>query len=170
MQHNQHNKFADATVLAAFESQDEAEDALLGLRSAGFKDRQIGYYCLVGNGMMRDYLADYHRFAAAMVWGAIGLLGGLVLAWIVYVNGTDIDWFGLSVTCGVFGALLLGTLGGMMGLSRPLPGAYISLPEGMAEPYVMAVAARNAPTEARTILEQHGGHEMHIEDTRAEVK
>ncbi len=162
MKRNHHNKFADATVLAAFESRDEAEDALLGLRAAGFRDRQIGYYCLIGNGLMEDDLANYHRAVSAIVWGVLGTMGGVLLAWAVYLWGFDIDWWGLSLTCGILGALLLGTLGGMMGLSRPGPGAFIGVPRGVAEPYVMAVDARNAPVEAQSILDKRGGHEVHF--------
>lgn len=160
-----HNKFAEATVMAGFNSQFEAEDALLGLRMAGFRDNQIGYYCLTRDGDMVDYLANYHRVAAAIIWGLVGVAGGLVFAWLVYAGGSGLyqDLGGLCLTSGTIGALLMGMLGGYAGLNRPAAGTYITLPDGLAEPYVLAVDAPQPQPWMWDILLKHGGHKVPLE-------
>jgi len=159
------NKLENANVVAGFYIQDEAEDALLELRSVGFQDKQIGYYLSSGRGMMRDYLAEYHRAAASIIWGIIGAAGGVLLAWAIFQGGWDQDLWGLSLTCGTFGALLLGTLGGMIGLNRPQPGTFVIAPQDQPQYYIMAVNAGSDRNQALAIVEKHGGHELEVAST-----
>lgn len=154
------NKLKDANVVAAFYIQDEADGALYGLRSLGIRDQQIGYYAPAGNGEMRDFLAQYHRFAASLVWGIMGACAGALAAWVIIRGGTNVDPWGLKVTMGVCSALFFGTYGGMMGLTRPGPGAFARVPQGMPETYFMAVNAGPARNEVLSLLRQHGGHEI----------
>jgi hypothetical protein len=154
------SKLENANVVVAFPIQDEAEEALLDLRSVGFRDSQIGYYFSVGKGLMRDTLANYHRVAATVIWGIIGTAAGLALAWGVYLAGFDADWFGLSVTCGTFGFLLVGMLGGMVGLTRPGADSYALAPEGQPPYYIMTVNAGDKRGQVLRMMEQRGGHEL----------
>ena len=161
MSHKQ-NKLTDANVIGGFYIQDEAEEALLELRSVGFRDYQIGYYLSSGEGMMRDYLANYHRTAAAIIWGIIGAAGGMVLALAIFQGNSHLDWWGLACTCGTFGALLLGTLGGMMGLNPPRVGTFVMAPHDQPQYYIMAVNAGPERNQALAIFEKHGGHQLEV--------
>jgi len=156
------NKLTNANLVAGFYIQDEAEEALLELRSVGFRDNQIGYYLSSGRGMMRDYLANYHRAAAAIIWGIIGAAGGVVLALAIFQGGWDQDLWGLSLTCGTFGALLLGTLGGMIGLNQPQPGTFVIAPLDQPQYYIMALNAGSDRNQALAIVEKHGGHQLEV--------
>jgi hypothetical protein len=153
-----------ANVVAAFESQDDADEALLELRLTGVPDRNIGYYYPGAGNRMNDLLAQYHRFAAAVIWG----IAGAVIGWIVGVfldraqSGVPLDPVGLGSTLAVCGALFLGTAGAMVGLWSDSPGDSVRVSgEAIHEPFVMAVDAGDAREEVRSILHRRGGHEIH---------
>jgi hypothetical protein len=162
MRHH-NSKLENANVIAEFESQDNAEEALLVLRSVGFKDGQIGYYCPIADGVMTDTLARYHRFAGSVIGTVIGAVIGWALARWAYSAGQDLDPFGLAFTCSVFCAFFLGTVGGMMGLWISDYDANAPIPPEATETYLMSVNAGNARNEASLILRQHGGHELHTQ-------
>ena len=156
-----HSKLESANIVAEFESQDNAEEALLVLRSVGFNDNQIGYYFPSGEGQMTDSIARYHRFAASVVGTIVGAVAGWLLAVWAYSAGQDLDPNGLALTCAISGAFALGTLGGMMGIWISDYKAVARVPDDATETYVMSVNAGDARNEASLILRQHGGHELH---------
>jgi hypothetical protein len=163
MRHHE-SKLERANVVAAFESQDNADEALLELRLAGFPDRKIGYYYPGAGNQMNDLLARYHRLAAAVIWG----VAGAVIGWIVGVfldraqPGVPLDPVGLGSTLAFCGALFLGTAGGMVGLWTEAPGESVRVAgEATHDPFVMAVDAGDAREEVRAILHRRGGHEVH---------
>jgi hypothetical protein len=155
-----HNKLKHANAIAAFYIQDEADEALLGLRSVGFRDSQIGYYAPTGAGEIRDFLTPYYRFFSALVWGCLGTACGVLIAGFLIKAGVNLDPWGLAVTSGVFGALFIGLIGGMMGMRSPEPGTFALEPRGVPESYFLAVDAGPARDKALAILRQHGGEEM----------
>src|SRR5438105_1566882 len=97
----------------------------------------------------------------AAVGFALGVVGGLLWSQWWYPNGQDPDPRGFAITWGVFGALFIGTAGGMMGLWTARPGAYAPAPSGPTDPYVIAVDAGDQAEEVRTLLARRGGHELH---------
>jgi hypothetical protein len=157
-------KFEQANVVAGFDSQDNAEEAVLLLRGMGLKDRQIGYFYPIGNGQMADLLVQYHRLAATVIGGILGIvLGGgigyLMATW-NYPSGQSPDMVGLVATCAMCGAFFLGTAGGMNGLWTVSPGAVAPAPINAPPPFVLAVDAGGAAEQARTMMRQHGGYEL----------
>lgn len=155
------SKLERATVVAGFDTQSDAGEALLELRLAGVPDRRIGYYHPAADGRLTDQLARRYRFAAAVIGGiagsALGALLAVGIAWMWYAQTLGPDLNGLMVTCGIFGAFLFGTAAGAAGLGgsstdSPPPG-------GTPDPFVLAVEAGDAGETVRSILRRHGGHD-----------
>lgn len=161
MQHTE-SKLDRATVVAGFDTQWDADEALLGLRLSGIPDSRIGYYHAAGSGKLTDELAGRHRLAASVIGGAIGAAAGALAAYPIarlWTSGFGPDLLGLMVTCAICGALFLGTAGGMAGLWTERPGA-TAASHGESDPFVLAVDAGDKRDEVRAVLRQHGGHDL----------
>jgi hypothetical protein len=157
---NHESKLESSNVVVGFESQDDAESALLGLRIAGFSDSRIGYYYQAGRGVMSDLLVRDHRFSAAILGGVIGGVLGWFLTRLDVWAGQNLDPFGLMITGTVFGALFLGMAGGMIGMWTQWNRAKAPDPAGATEPFVLSVDAGTAQGRALRILHEHGGHDI----------
>jgi hypothetical protein len=162
---HQKNKLDRANVVAGFESNDDVEEAIMGLRNLGYKDVQIGYYSANGQGEMDDQLARYHRFAGSVVGSVIGAIVGWACARWALILGQDLDQFGLAMSAAVTGAFFFGMLGGFMGLWIKQPKDEASVPNGFAEPYVITVDAGDRWEQAWSTIRQHGGHELETAST-----
>src|SRR5205807_1275656 len=122
-----HNdKLDHANVVAVFEVQDDAEEAVLGLRISGFADRRIGYLARNLAGLVTDYTGKGHAGIGTLVGGVLGTLLG---AWIGQVGlatgATPLgpafgpgDW-GVVVTTAICGLLLGGMTGALIGWGVP---------------------------------------------------
>jgi hypothetical protein len=157
---HQENKLTEASVISGFESQDDAEDAVLGLRMLGFQDIEIGYFFADSQGQMKDYLARYHRFSGAVVGTVIGAVIGWVCARLVYSAGHDLDPFGLAMSAGVTSAFFFGMLGGLTGLWCWSPREEALVPKNFTEPYVVTVKAGNKRDDVWAMIRKYGGHEL----------
>jgi hypothetical protein len=156
------SKLDSANVVAGFDSQLDADEAVHALRSHGLSDRRIGYYARGEPGQMIDLLARRHRFAGAILGGVIGLFLGAGLGWLIDQRGnhdmTGIDPRGAAAALAIIGALVMGTVGGMTGLWTARPGAVV--PGHSADPFVIAVDAGGDAEGVRAILRARGGHEL----------
>ncbi|MDY3560923.1 hypothetical protein R5W23_002172 [Gemmata sp. JC673] len=153
-----------ADVVAAFDNQGDADEALLRLRLAGFRDKQIGYTGRLHNGHTTDMLERSHTFAGAVLGSIIGAAIGVALTPLLNrvlspLNGPH-DLFGLGVTAGVCGAMLVGFFGGWIGMSMHRRGTEAPATDREDGPFVMAVSAGDARPRAWEILHQHG-HDLH---------
>ena len=149
------DKLRRATVVAGFDDQSLADEALLELRAAGVPDRRIGYFCQDRGGPMVDLLTNHHRFAAAVVWGLIGgALGVGVVYGLHLLHAAGPDPVGLATILGICGALFLGTLGGLSGV-----GADNEAPPSLDDPYILTVETR-AADRVWEIMHRRGGHEL----------
>jgi len=159
------NRPPSANVVAEFDSQDDADEAILGLRLAGFRDHQMGYYSPNPAGVMEDLLERNHWIAGATLGTMAGAAIGVWLARVIpgweseYTRG--LDPLGLLISCVTFGALFLGTVGGLIGLAVPRREVAAPVPTG--GPLVLAVSAGDARDLAREVLRQHGGREVVVE-------
>ena len=155
------NKLERANVVAGFDNQDNADEAVYLLRGMGLKDSRIGYFYPIGNGKLSDLLVDYHRFAATVVWGTLGVFVGMALGYLWaewnYPVGEVPDMAGLLATCGTCGALFLGTAGGWMGLWTSSPGPIADSPTTTPPPYIVAVDAGAFSERVKVIMRDHGG-------------
>ncbi|HEX4607025.1 MAG TPA: hypothetical protein VH092_02355 [Urbifossiella sp.] len=160
MRHHQ-SKLQRANVVAGFDSQANADEAVLELRLAGLRDRRIGYYYQAGEGRMVDLQAGHHRFSAAIIWGLVGAVAGAgAVVLLDRIGAAGPDAIGMAVTVAVCGALFFGTAGGMIGLWTDRPGEEAPAPAEADTPYVIAVEAGTAAGRAWEILHRRGGHEL----------
>ncbi len=158
-----HNNKAD--VVAVFENQDDADEAVLQLRLSGFRDRQIGYYGAHLDGTTEDLLEHDRWFGGAVLGGIVGAALGAVaapaLAWLMAAPTGPHDLFGLAITSAVVGALFLSFVGGWIGMS--VTRRSVDLPENSTADgaFVLALMAGAARDRAWAIIRRFGGHEPH---------
>jgi hypothetical protein len=152
-----------ADVVAAFDSQDDADEAVLRLRISGVPDDRIGYFSRTEGGGVAE-APDRTRWMGGATLGALaGAALGVGLAWLLYtrsaLSGVP-DLFGLMATCAVFAALFGGFAGGSIGSGILRRGVAAPAHTGGTEPFVLAVAAGPAREQARAVLHDCGGHEV----------
>ncbi|CAM9695259.1 unnamed protein product [Phaeothamnion confervicola] len=152
-----------ADVVAVFENQGDADEAILQLRLSGFRDRQIGYYGRHLDGTAEDLLEHDRWFAGAAVGGLVGAVLGAVaapaLAWLMAASTGPHDLFGLAITAAVVGALFLSFIGGWIGMG--VARRSVDLPESRTVngAFVLALMAGAARDRAWGIIRRFGGHE-----------
>lgn len=153
-----------ADVIAVFENQDDADEALLQLRLTGFRDSRIGYFAQQANGSLMSMLSRDYAFAGATVGGILGIALGAALAPLVNrwsAAARDVlDLFGISTTMIVFGALFVGLIGWWIGVSIARTRVAAPTIDPAAGPFVLAVAAGNRSEQVRAVFREYGGHEL----------
>jgi len=157
-------KLDRANVVGVFDTQDEAEDAVLGLRMAGFKDDQIGYLAQNLAGQITDFVGRTYAFAGLVIGTVLGAAFGV---WAgqesIAIHASQIGPailsgdVGLLVTTGICGALLLGFCGALVGWGVPRDGAIHVGTEVESGRYVLAVNAGSRTAEVWALLRQYGG-------------
>jgi hypothetical protein len=155
----------DANVVATFDSQFDADEAILELRLAGFRDSQIGYFTHSPNGELTDLLERNYWIAGAGLGAIAGAALGVWLARAIpgwqreYLSG--IDTLGMLITCLTFGMLFLGTIGGLIG-EAILRRTAITAPDiGRTDgPLIVAVRSGEEHDKAAELLRRRGGHVM----------
>ena len=162
--HNE--KLGNANVVAVFEVQDDAEEAVLGLRVAGFADEEIGYFSRDQAGLVTDFAGSGHTLSGMVIGTFLGVLIG---AWMgqeaIATKATHIGpaimsgASGVILTCAICGAVLLGMTGALIGWGIPSSDAVHLGDEIASGRYVVAVNAGDRSSEAWAIMTTHGGHE-----------
>lgn len=151
------SKLGRATVVAGFDDQAAAEEALLELRALGLNDDRIGYFASGRGGRMIDHLAGHHRFLASLVWGVVGgAIGAGAVLLLARVGWASPDPVGLAATVGICGALFLGTAGGLWGMGGGPDAAALTTDT----PFVLAVNAGSLGGRVQDALTRRGGHEL----------
>ena len=158
------SKLHSANVIAVFESQDDADEAVLQLRLSGFRDRQIGYFSQHPTGGLTDLLEHDREFAGSVIGGIAGAFLGVGMAWALNKWFANIegarDFFGLAITLGLFMSLFVGFLGWWIGEGISRRAVDAPPVDSTVGPFVIAVAADNATELARHAIHHHGGHEL----------
>lgn len=153
-----------ADVVAAFDNQDDADEALLQLRLAGFRDKQIGYSGRLLNGQTMDLLERDRSFGGALMGTVIGAALGVamtpMLARMLSFGDGPNEMFGLGVTAAVCGAMFLGFMGGWIGMGMHRRGVEAPVTDREDGPFVLAVSAGAGRARAWEILHRHG-HDLH---------
>jgi hypothetical protein len=156
-----------ANVVGAFDTQDEADEALLELRLAGYRDEQIGYYSRTPRGETTDLLERNFWIAGSTVGAIVGAVLGFALARILpsfeSSYARHIDSFGLAVTCATFGALFISCVGGMIGAGMHRRCLSVPHLRPTDYPFVMGVDAGTATEPAVEALARRGGHDIRLE-------
>jgi len=147
-------------VVVAFNNQDDADEAVLQLRLAGFRDTQIGFTGRLPNGRGVDLLERDHSFAGAVLGSIIGAALGVALtpalAWLLAPATGAHDTFGLGVTSAVCGAMFGGFVGGWIGMGMHRRGVEAPVPGAADGPFILAVSAGDARNQAWEIMHRHG--------------
>ena len=81
------NRIGNTRVVGTFDTQDEADEAVLELRLAGFKDRRIGYYARTATGQITDLLERNFWIVGATVGTIVGVLLGIWTARPLFPGG-----------------------------------------------------------------------------------
>jgi hypothetical protein len=163
MRANAHDLYR-ADVVAAFENQDDADEAVLQLRLAGLSDNRIGYYVQDPAHGLTDLIAHDRRVVGALVGGILGTVLGV---WAGYVWNLEAvmghalrDNFGATVTLGTCGALFLGVVGWWLGTGVERRSVRAPAVDPKVGAFILAVSAGALRDRAWALIRQHGGHEV----------
>jgi hypothetical protein len=158
------NRLHSANVIAVFENQDDADEAVLQLRLSGFRDRQIGYFAQHPTRGLTDLLEHDREFAGSVIGGIAGAFLGVGMAWALNKWFANIegarDFFGLAITLGTFGAFFVGFIGWWIGEGISRRAVDAPLVDSSVGPFVLAVSAGEATDLAWHAIHHHGGHEL----------
>jgi hypothetical protein len=157
-------KLHSANVIAVFDNQEDADEAVLQLRLSGFRDRQIGYFSQHPTRGLTDLLEHDREFAGSVIGGIAGAALGVGMAWAInrwFAIGVDApDIFGLSITLGTFMALFVGFIGWCIGAGVERRAVDAPAVDATVGPFVVAVSAGDATDLAWHAIHHHGGHEV----------
>jgi hypothetical protein len=159
-----HSKLHRADVVAAFENQDDADEAVLQLRLAGFDDEHIGYFTRHPTRGLTDLIDHDHAFAGSVIGGVLGILMGVGAARLLD-RWSDMaanvrDPLGLMLTLATFGALFLGFVGWGIGVGISRRAVEAPAIDPSVGAFIIAVAAGPASQTAWAAIRAHGGHEL----------
>ncbi|QJW96956.1 hypothetical protein [Frigoriglobus tundricola] len=154
-----------ATVVAAFENQSDIETAILQLRQAGFRDREIGYFAwhpLAGLKNLNDHTAGREGAIAGCVLGAVfGIwVAPLLNNWFVSASGVRV-FLELAVLTTIGASLLFGFLGWEIGAHLHESTVETPATDPADGPFVLAVDADEAREWVWAVVRQNGGYEPH---------
>ena len=153
-----------ADVVAAFDDQTSANDAIYHLRLAGFGDDRIACYSRPpGLGLTEAFNRDF-AFAGVIVGGVVGvalgeLLAPLVNQWSLATRDVD-ESFGLSAVMTIVLALACGAIGWSLGLRCRRPAVTAPAVDSAAAPFVLAVAAGADRDRVWSIIRRTGGRDV----------
>jgi hypothetical protein len=162
-----HNhKLETANVVAVFETQDDADEAVLGLRLAGFRDNRIGYFARNLAGQVTDFVGKMNTIPGAVIGMLLGAGLGIGLGQLV-LTGQDTplapplvpEFNNVLLTCALWGAVALGIVGAALGYMTPRGETVHYGDEMAAGRYVIAVNAGDRTGEAWDAIRRHGGHD-----------
>jgi hypothetical protein len=161
-----HNdKLDHANVVAVFDVQDDAEEAVLGLRVAGFPDARVGYFARDVQGIVTDYVGKGNTLIGAALGALLGIFLGICAGeYALETNASRIGPplfpgdLGVVLSVAITVTVLLGLIGALIGWGVPRGETVhrgVEVNEGR---YVVSVNAGVRTADAWIILHQHGGH------------
>jgi hypothetical protein len=158
------SRLHQADVIAVFESQDDADEAVLQLRLRGFRDSQIGYFAQHPTRGFTDLLDHHYGFVGAIIGSIAGAALGVGMArlmdqWWEMRTGAS-DFFGLALTMATFVALFVGFIGWGIGVGVTQRAVDAPAVDPSVGPFVLAVAAGAERDRAWSIMREYGGHEL----------
>jgi hypothetical protein len=158
------DKLYNADVVAMFENQDDADEAVLQLRLLGLSDDHIGFYTQHPVRGLTDLIAHDRRFSGSVVGGIVGTGLGvwaaqLLNGWSLTVDALS-DFFGAAVTLGTCGALFVGFLGWWIGTGITCQSVRAPAVDPHVGAFILAVSAGDLHDRAWSVIRQHGGHEL----------
>lgn len=158
-----HNTPEHPNLVATFDNQGDAVEALHGLQIAGFGGARVGCFYRTPEGDLETLDQRNRRVGGAVLGLVIGAALGALVArgaavWVAG-NGGPIDLTGAMITGMLFGVAIGGVIGWVIGARMHC--REIAAPGTGLEPgaYVVAVAAGADRDRAWAVLRQYGGRE-----------
>lgn len=153
-----------ADVVAVFDDQTSANDAIYHLRLAGFGEDRIACYSRPPGLGLTDWFSRDYAFAGAIAGGVVGVVIGQLLAPLVNrlsvgVRNID-DSFGLLAAMTIILALACGLIGWGIGLGCRRPTVTAPAVDSAAAPFVVAVVAGADRDRVWSILRHAGGRDV----------
>jgi hypothetical protein len=158
-----HSGGAQADVVAVFDNQTAAYDAVYHLRLAGFNDDRIACYSRPpGHGLLDSFNRDF-AFVGAIIGGVVGVVLGQLLAPLVnqWSGGARsvTDPFGLLAAMTIIPALVCGALGWGIGLGYLRPAVTAPAVDTSTAAFVLAVVAGADRDQVWSIIRHAGGRD-----------
>lgn len=152
-----------ADVVAEFDNQTAANDAIYHLRLAGFGDDRIACYSRPPGKGLTDWFNRDYAFIGAAVGGAVGVTAGQLLAplvnqWSVGARGVQ-DPFGLLAALTIIPALACGLIGWGIGLGCRQSAVTAPAVHSSNAAFVLAVVAGADRDRVWSIIRHAGGRE-----------
>jgi hypothetical protein len=158
------DKLPRADVVAMFENQDDADEAVFQLRLAGVSDDHLGYFAQHPVRGLMDLIAHDRRFSGSVIGGVAGAALGVWAAQVVNGWGAAYDalrdFFGLAVTLGTTGALFVGFAGWWIGTGVARREVRLPAIDPAIGAFIVAVVAGGLRDRVWALIRRHGGHEL----------
>ena len=152
-----------ADVVAVFDNQTAANDAIYQLRLAGFGDDRLACYSRPPGLGLTDWFNRDYAFVGAAVGGVVGVVLGQLLAPLVnqWSNAARniSDPFGLLAAMTIIPALACGAIGWALGLRCQRPTVTAPQVDSSTAPFVLAVVAGTERDHAWSIIRDAGGRD-----------
>lgn len=158
------------TVVGVFEDRKKADEAISELRTAGFREDQIGVVMRHEEGLVEAKTDDDEgsragtgAIAGALTGLGLGALAGLgVLSGVIPVIGPAIaaGTLGVILSNAAVGAGVAGLVGALVGAGIPEEEAQYYQSEFEAGRAIVTVTANGRADEATAILRRHGAYDM----------
>jgi hypothetical protein len=159
-----HDERLTPDVVAVFENQDDADQAVLQLYGQGFTDRQIGYYTWHPFAGLMNLSDRSYGFSGSIIGGIVGAALGVGLAFLLNIWSDQAralrDFLGLAITCGTCLCLFVGLIGWGIGIGMHRSGVEMPAVDPSVGPFILALHAGPARDAVWTILHRCGGSEV----------
>ena len=152
-----------ADVVAVFDNQTAANEAIYHLRLAGFNDDRIACYSRPPGQGLTDWFNRDYAFVGAIAGGAVGaalgqLLAPLVNQWSGAARNVT-DPFGLLAAMTIITALVLGLIGWGLGVGCRRAAVTAPAVDSAPAPFVLAVVAGADRDRVWSIIRHAGGRD-----------
>jgi hypothetical protein len=166
------SKLHSADVVAAFENQDDADEAVLQLRLLGLSDDHIGYFAQHPVRGWMDLIDHNLEYIGALVGGILGAVLGVWAAQLLdgWSRRADAltDLFGLSATLGSCSALFGAFVGWWIGTGIELRSVRAPAVDPAIGSFIIAVSAGALHDRAWSVIQECGGHELPPDAVRSQ--
>jgi hypothetical protein len=158
------DRLYSADVVAMFENQDDADEAVLQLRLLGLPNDHIGYFAQHPERGWMDLIDHNLEYIVGLIGGIVGAvlcvwLARVIDGWSRQADAVT-DSFGLAVTLGTCGALFGSFLGWWIGTGIELRSVRAPAIDPAIGSFILAVSAGELRDRAWTVIHDHGGHEL----------
>lgn len=159
------NQANSADVVAVFDSQLDADQAVLQLYIQGFTDKQIGCFTWNPFSGLTNLIDRSYAFSGSVIGGIVGAALGVGLAFVLNIWSDHFrnlqDFLGLGLTAATFLCLFGGLIGWGIGVGIYHAGVEMPAVDPTVGPFILAVHTEAENRElASTIIHRCGGTDV----------